>query len=160
MNDRPSGVLMAVLRESRRFCFGSVDDCGRALSSGRDRGVAGRHRRLSGDGRRPVPRQQLGEARARPALGHLVDDAGQIGMRIEAGQLGRFNNGIDMRGSTTAFVAAQEQIIFSCNCNLAVIVPMSGRMSLYIIAGIRSTGVARAAFRASNAQQARLSTSN
>ena len=46
MNDRPSGVLMVELKESRRFYFGSVDGCGRARSGGRDRGVAGRPRRL------------------------------------------------------------------------------------------------------------------
>jgi hypothetical protein len=55
---------------------------------------------------------------------------------------------------------AGEQRVFSCACSLPVLVPMSGRMSLCTIAGIRSTGLARAVFRASNAQQPRLFTSS
>ena len=45
-------------------------------------------------------------------------------------------------------------------CNLAVILPISGRMSWSNIAGIRCTGEAHGSFRASGARQASLCTWN
>ena len=90
MNDRLFGLLTAELKESREVCFSSVDGSGRARSIGRDSGLAGVHLCLGGDGRHPVPRHQFREARARPALGHLVDDAGQIGVRVETVVFGGF----------------------------------------------------------------------
>ncbi len=44
--------------------------------------------RLRCAGRRPGPRQ-LGQARARPALGQPVYDVGEIGLRVEPAELGR-----------------------------------------------------------------------
>ena len=146
MNDRPSGVLMDALEECSVCSFSPADGYVRARSSGRDRDIAGTRRRFGSDGRGPVPRQQLFETRARPPLGHLVDDAGHIGMRVEAIQLGRFNDRINMRSSTTTFVAAHEKIIFSCDRNLGVILPISGRLSLSTIAGIRCMGEVRGVF--------------
>jgi hypothetical protein len=78
----------------------------RCARSSRRSGQLASGRRLGGDGRHPVPRHQFREARARPALGHLVDDAGQIGMRIEAGQLRRLDNGIDMCRAPATFVVS------------------------------------------------------
>ena len=60
-----------------------------------------------------------------------------------------------MIGST---VVAGEECIFAIESNLAVILPMSGRMSWFNIAGIRCTGETHASFRASGARQASLCT--
>ena len=97
MNDCPSGVLMTALKESRACRVRSTGDCRRALSGGRDCGIASSHHRFGSNRRRPIPRQQLFEPRARPPLGHLVDDAGQIGMRVETIQFGRFDDRINLK---------------------------------------------------------------
>ena len=115
MNDRLFGVFVDALEESDVCCFGPADGRGRARSCGFDCSIAGKHRRIGREGRRPVPRQQFCKARARPALGHLVDDAGQVGVGIEAIQFSGFNNRIDVRRAPAAFVAAEEKVIFSCD---------------------------------------------
>ena len=147
MNDRPLDWFKTARKESpvrRGRRRSSPGDCSRGDASSLF-GYSCR-RRFGSDRRCPIPRQQLGEARARPALGHFVDDASQIGVWVEAIQLGRFNDRIDMRGAPSAFVAPQEEIIFSCNCNLGVILPISGRLSLSTIAGIRCMGEVRGVF--------------
>ena len=62
-----------------------------------------------------------------------------------------------MIGST---VVAGEECILAIKSNLAVILPISGRMSWSNIAGIRCTGEAHGSFRASGARQASLCTWN
>jgi len=66
---------------------------------------------LDGLGRRPVPGQQLGQTRARPALGHTIDDVGEIGLRIEAVETSRFNDCVYVCRAQAPLVAAQEEKI-------------------------------------------------
>ena len=117
MNDCPSGVFMTALKETEACRISPAGGCRHAHSGGRDGGAGSSGGGLGREGRRPVPRQQLGEARTWPALGHLVDDAGKIGMRIEAVQFGGFNNRVNMRRAPATFVTAQEEVILSGNCN-------------------------------------------
>src|SRR5262249_42065595 len=66
---------------------------------------------MDGLGRRPVPGQQLGQTRARPALGHTIDDVGEIGLRIEAVETSRFNDCVYVCRAQAPLVAAQEEKI-------------------------------------------------
>jgi hypothetical protein len=66
---------------------------------------------LDGLGRRPVPGQQLGQTRARPALGHTIDNIGEIGLWIESVEPSRFDDRIYVRRAQATFVAAQEEKI-------------------------------------------------
>src|SRR5215813_7949462 len=66
---------------------------------------------LDGLGRRPVPGQQLGQTRARPALGHTIDDVGEIGLRIEAVETSRFNDCVYVCRAQAPLVASQEEKI-------------------------------------------------
>ena len=113
-------------------------------------------RRLDGPHRSPVPGQQVGKARARPALGQAIDDIGEVSLRIESVESRRFDNRIYVRGAPAAFVAAQEKKILPCDRNLALILPISGRMSSSIIAGIHCTGAVRIAFSVCGAHRASL----
>jgi hypothetical protein len=119
---------------------------GRATAAGRSTGGKSGSCGFGSLGRRPVPGQQFGQARARPTLGQAVDDVGEIGVRIEPVHASRFNNRVNVCGAETAFVAAEKEKILPCDCNLALILPISGKMSSSIIAGIRCTGGGRTAF--------------
>src|SRR5215467_9110168 len=57
----------------------------------------------------PVPGQQLGQTRARPALGHTIDDVGEIGLRVEPVEPSRFDDRVDVCRAQATFVAAQEE---------------------------------------------------
>ena len=59
-----------------------------------------------------------------------------------------------------AAVGAGEQMVFAPECNLAVILPISGKMSSSIIAGIHCMGGACVIFRANDAHQVMSSTWN
>src|SRR6185503_15600591 len=92
----------------------------KAISGGRGRSVdaeptwscCGRTRiNLHRHGPRPVPRQQLSQTRARPALGQTIDDVGEIGVRIESVEPSRFDNRVYVRRPQATFVAAQEEKI-------------------------------------------------
>ena len=61
---------------------------GSSRSSGRGTSSGG----LEGLSRRPVPGQQLVQTRARPALGHTIDDVGEIRVRIESVEPSQFND--------------------------------------------------------------------
>ena len=86
---------------------------GRATAAGRSTGGRTVSCGLGGFGRRPVPGQQFGKARARPALGHAIDDVGEVGLRIEAVEPSRFDSRVYVRCAQAAFVAAQEEEIFA-----------------------------------------------
>ena len=109
---------------------------------------------LRGCGSRPGPWHQLGQPRARPALGQPVDDVGEIGLRVEPAKLGRLDDGVNRRRAPAAFVAAQKQEVFPRDRNRAAIVPMSGKMSSCTIAGIHCSGTERGASRVSGANRA------
>jgi hypothetical protein len=93
----------------------------------------------------PSPRQELVEFLDGPAIDELGEDIGQIGLRVDAVKLGGLDQRCEAGPVDSTVVVAGEQAIFSIQRNLAVILPISGRMSVYIIAGIRCTGKARGA---------------
>src|SRR5262249_29146317 len=93
-------------------------------------------------GCRPVPRQKFGQARARPALGHAIDDVGKIGVRIESIESSRFDDRVYVCGAQATFVAAEEEKILPCNCDGPQ--PTFGDIVVYGEAAI--AGIARKRF--------------
>jgi hypothetical protein len=81
-------------------------------------------------------------------------------LRVEAVELGTFNQRIDRGGAAAAGIGAGKQIILAANGNRPFILPMSGRRSRSIIAGTHSMAVAFGASMSSSAPVARLFTSS
>ena len=92
------------------------------------------------------------------------DDLGQhiaqISLGIDAVHLASFDERGDDRPMLAAAVGTGEEMVFAPERNLAVILPISGRMSSSTIVGIRCAGKARVAFRSSGAQPASSCTSS
>jgi hypothetical protein len=109
--------------------------------------------------RPPIPGQQLADAIDR-VVGDAHEDVAQIGLRIERVHFGGLDEGVHCGGPDAAGIGAGEQVIFARQRNLAVILPISGRISPSIIAGIPCAGEARAAFRSSSARRASSYTSS
>src|SRR3954469_25217910 len=106
-------------------------------------GVLFLSRRLEGGCGRIGPGQELVET----ALGMAVDDAadhvGQVvGPGLDADQLAGLNQRRNHRPVRGSAVRARKESIFPGQSNLLVILPISGRTSWSIIAGIPSSGVA------------------
>ncbi len=100
--------------------YGSHVDCGRI-------------------GLRVGPRHQLVDAGLGPAVDELRQSVGEPGVRIDAVEL----RGLDQRGDGcpvgAALVAAGEQRVLAVQCNLAFILPISGKLSSSNIVGTRFT---------------------
>ncbi len=87
---------------------------------------------------RPVPGQQLFKS----ILGVILDpseDICQIDLRIMAVQFDRFNDGQDIGDALTALVRAGKQPVLAAERNLPNILPISGKKSRFITAGMRFT---------------------
>jgi hypothetical protein len=92
-------------------------------------------------------------------VGDAVDHLAQIGFRIEAVELGGFNERVSRGGALAAGIGAGEQIVLAAERNLTVILPISGRRSKSIIGGTRSLDVVSGFAAASNVIPAALPTS-
>jgi hypothetical protein len=66
-------------------------------------------------------------------VGDAGEHVGKVMLRVEAVELGTFNQRIDRGGAAAAGIGAGKQIIFTANGNRPVILPMSGRRSRSII---------------------------
>lgn len=73
-------------------------------------------------------------------VGDSSEHVGEVMLRVEAVELGAFNQRIDRGGAAAAGIGAGKQIIFTANGSRAVILPMSGRKLKSITAGTRSMG--------------------
>src|SRR3954451_13965039 len=99
----------------------------------------------------PVPSQQLVKPVDRgPPGDDPLEYIGQISLRVEVVQLRRVDQARQDRPGPGPALAAVEECILPTKCNLLVILPISGRTSWSIIAGIPSTGVALASAAASS----------
>ena len=101
----------------------------------------------------PVPGQEFGNA-PRWMIGDAGEQIGEIVLRVEAVELGAFDQRVDRGGAAAAGIGAGKQIILAANRNRPVILPISGRMWRYIIAGTHSMGGAFAANMSSGAPAA------
>src|SRR3954462_2871325 len=99
----------------------------------------------------PIPGQQLVKPVDRRApRDHPLEHIRQIGLWVEVVQLRRVEQtGEDCPGPGPALAAGEERIL-PAKCNLLVILPISGRTSWSIIAGIPSSGLALASAAASS----------
>jgi hypothetical protein len=85
--------------------------------------------------------------------GDAREDVGEPGLRINAIHFRRDNETVHGCSAMPAAIGPAEQPRLSSQRNLAVILPISGRMSPSIIAGIHCTGGACVVFRARGAHQ-------
>jgi hypothetical protein len=103
----------------------------RSAGSGRSLGL-----RLLG---RPVPREQLVEPPGRVG-GDAREQVAQVGLRIDAVELGGLDQCVDGGGALAAVIRAGEQVVLAAEGNLGVILPMSGRKLKFGTGGTRSMG--------------------
>jgi hypothetical protein len=87
--------------------------------------------------------------------GDTGENIGQPSLRIDAIHFRGDDKTVHGGCTLSAAIGPTEEPRFSSQGNLAVIVPISGRMSSSIIAGIRCTGEARVVFKVNGAHQAR-----
>jgi hypothetical protein len=76
-------------------------------------------------------------------------------LAIDAVEPSGTNERLERRGAFASGIGTPEQPVLSSKSNRAVILPISGRISLSTILGIRCLGEVRAAFWASGVQLAR-----
>jgi hypothetical protein len=77
---------------------------------------------------------------------------GEPGLRIDLIEAGGLDQRVHHGRALTAAIGTGEQPRLAAKRNLALILPISGRMSSFTIAGIRCTGKVRVAFRSSDAR--------
>jgi hypothetical protein len=80
------------------------------------------------------------------------DDVSEVSLWADADKLAGLDQRRDDRPVLAAAVRPGEESILPIERNLALILPISGRMSSFTIAGIRCTGKVRVAFRSSDAR--------
>jgi hypothetical protein len=94
--------------------------------------------------RRHRPRQEFVKAVA-GMVGNAIEHVAQVGLRVDAAQLGGADQGVDDRRAATAGIGAEVQEVLSSDRNRRVILPMSGRKLKSFTAGIPCTAVASGA---------------
>ena len=78
--------------------------------------------------RLPIPRQQFIEPIDRMPVDHALEHVVQIRVGFDIVQFGSFNERTERRPARSAVIRSSEQMILSTEGNLAVILPISGRM--------------------------------
>ena len=99
------------------------------------------------------PRQQVVDIAVEMAVDDLGDDVRQIGQGFDTAELASLDQRGDDGPVLAAAIGAGKERILAIQRNLAVILPISGRMSSSTIAGIRCTGGACVVFRPSGAHR-------
>ena len=90
-------------------------------------------------------------------IGDAVQDVGQVGVRLDVVELGGHDQRTAMRPALGAAIGAGEQMVLAAERNHPVILPISGRRSRSIIAGIRCMDVVSGSTAASSASPAAMS---
>src|SRR4051794_18720680 len=83
-------------------------------------------------------------------VGQPLQNVSQPGPRVDVIELGGLDQAVEGRRAFSAAIRAGEQVVLAPDRHLLVILPISGRKSWSIIAGIPSTGVAFASAAASS----------
>jgi len=76
----------------------------------------------------PVPRQQLIESIDKMSIDHALEHIAQVGVGFDVIHFGSFDQRAERRPARSAIIRSGEQMILSTEGNLAVILPISGRM--------------------------------
>src|SRR5215813_332445 len=84
----------------------------------------------------PDPRHELVKARGRPEIHQLGENVGQIGLRVDAGELAGFDERCDAGPILCALIMPGEERILAIKNNHPFILPMSGRSWKFSTAGI------------------------
>jgi len=87
-------------------------------------------------------------------LGDTAKHVREPGLRVDAIELGRLDQGIGDGGRLAATFGADEQKILAAQGNLRVILPISGILQWFTIAGIRFAGGKFAGITASDVPRA------
>jgi hypothetical protein len=106
------------------------------------------------------PRHQFLDTRRRPQIDELGECIGHPRERIDAVQFASFDERSRDCPILRTDVVSREERVFASKNNLAVILPVSGKMSSSTIAGIRFMGGVCVAFRANGARAVSLCTSS
>ena len=101
-----------------------------------------------------MPGQQFGDLPGR-VIGDAGEHVGKIVLRVEAVEFGAFDQRVERSGAAAAGIGAGEQVILAADRNRSVILPMSGRKSRSITAGMHSTGAVSGASMSNGAPAAR-----
>jgi hypothetical protein len=86
-----------------------------------------------------MPGEQLVES-SDLVVGDAAQNVGEPGLRIDAIQLGAFDQGIGDGGRFAAALGADEEVVFPSEGQFPFILPMSGRFAVSIIAGMPISG--------------------
>jgi hypothetical protein len=89
---------------------------------------------------RPGPGHELVETRIWPEIDELVEHVSEVGLRIDAVQFAGFDERSNAGPVLRSLVVTSEERILPIKYNLAVILPISGRMLWSNIGGIHCTG--------------------
>lgn len=84
----------------------------------------------------PVPRQKFFDSIDR-MISNLGEDGVQVGLWVDAVQLGCFNERVNGGGAFAAVVRSSEQPVLAAECHHPFILPMSATNAKSIVAGIR-----------------------
>jgi hypothetical protein len=106
------------------------------------------------------PGYQLVDAGCRPEVDKLCQRVGEPGVWVHRIEFACLDQRSDDRPIGPTFIAASKKCVLAIKGNRTVILPISGRMSSCIIAGIRCRGRAHVAFRASGVHWGNLCTSS
>jgi hypothetical protein len=106
----------------------------------------------------PGPRQELVEPVDGMSVDHALEYVGEVGVWFDVIEFGAFHEGADDRPAIAAAIASRKQMILAAKRNLPFILPMSGKKSRSITAGIHSTDAVFDSNTASSAPAAGLST--
>src|SRR5947208_10387751 len=136
------GVSTSALVDTSEACRGAARQRGREALKRRTVGLAPRS---AGSGcslspllpGRPVPREQLVEPPGRVG-GDAREQVAQVGLRIDAVELGGLDQAVEGGRPQAALVRAGEQPVLAADRNHGVILPMSGRKLKFGTVGTRS----------------------
>jgi hypothetical protein len=101
----------------------------------------------------PGPGHKLIQTRDGPEIEELREDIGEVGLGIDAVQFAGFDERGDAGPVLRALIMTGEECVFAIEHNLAVILPIPGRMLWSNIAGIRCTDRGCVVFRANGVRR-------
>ena len=88
----------------------------------------------------PCPRQEIAETVRGVAIGHSLQDIGEVGVGFDAIQLRGFDQRAEDGPAPGAAIAAGEQMVLAAKGHRPFILPMSAKSGKFTIFGIPMSG--------------------